>query len=59
MCTKVGPLKHKSGQLLTAGCETSQGMNEHFSSVFTRKQTEAVPPAENRFKGKLIVDILW
>ena len=30
----------------------AQDLNEHFSSVFTRENTNAIPLTENRFKGK-------
>ena len=39
----VGPLKHESGKLLTDDFQMAHDLNEYFSSVFTRENTNAVP----------------
>ena len=37
--------------VVNEGFEMAQSLNEHFSPVFTRENTNSVPLTENRFKG--------
>ena len=50
VCDRFGPLKHT---VLTESYEMAQDWNEHFSSVFTRENTNTVSLIENRFKAKI------
>ena len=45
----VGQLKRHDGSLTTSDSETAQLLNQHFSSVFTRENTERLPEPDRFF----------
>ncbi len=48
---KVGPLENNAEHLITQGLLIAEELNMHFSSVFTREDTSALPVPETKFNG--------
>ena len=48
---KVGPLEDNAGNILTQGCLMGEELNMHFSSVFTREDTNSLTVPETKFNG--------
>ena len=48
---KVGPLVDNAGNIITQGFLMAEELNMHFSSVFTREDTNSIPVPETKFKG--------
>ena len=48
---KVGPLEDNAGNIITEGVLMAEELNMHFSSVFTREDTSALPVPETKFNG--------
>ena len=49
---KVGPLEGSDGNKITEGFLMAENLNEYFSSVFTREDTNALPVPETKFEGR-------
>ena len=48
---KVGPLEDNAGDIITGGVLMAEELNMHFSSVFTREDTNSLPVPETKFNG--------
>ena len=48
---KVGPLVDNSGNIITHELLMAEELNMHFSSVFTREDTNSLPVPETKFNG--------
>ena len=48
---RVGPLDDNAGNKRTQGILMADELNMHFSSVFTREDTSALPVPETKFEG--------
>ena len=53
---KIGPLKNKTGKIVTDDKETAEILNEYFASVFTVEDVNYIPNAKKFFMGDLVVD---
>ena len=47
----MGPLENNAGNIITQGFLMAEGLNMHFSSVFTREDTRSLPVPETKFNG--------
>ena len=48
---KVGPLKDKNDKIIVDDQQGADLLNNYFSSVFTKENTENVPQPDQKFKG--------
>ena len=48
---KVGPPEDNFGNIVTQGFLMAEGLNTHFSSVFTREDTSSLHVPETKFNG--------
>ena len=48
---KVGPLEDNAVDIITEGIVMAEELNMHFSSVFTREDTNSLPVPETKFNG--------
>ena len=48
---RVGPLEDNAGNIIIQGVLMAEELNMHFSSVFTREDTSALPAPQTKFEG--------